>query len=312
MKIITYIWLTLFLTLLLACSPDDGTAVNEDSDSTQLPTIDMNTNESTDIVYTNGAIYTVNPDQPWAEAVAIRGGIILAVGAEQDVLAHVDTNAQIIDLDGAMMLPGFQDPHLHLLEAGLNENLCLVSVFAEFDTYISEIRACAAQQSDSEWVRAAGANMSDLLYRERLPIDVLDEAIPDRPVIILDDLGHGAWLNSLAMQAVGYDTLDSNPAGGILVRDPDTGQLTGLVLENAQQKARTASLTPTDDNLELAYQGLLAGLDTVARHGITSVSDAGGYWTRGHHLVWQRALDEGKLSVRANNALYLFPDYDFD
>lgn len=312
MKVKSFVALILFILILISCTSDERAPLAEESSTSYLPNIAANTDEATDIVYTNGAIYTVNLDQPWAETVAIRNGIILAVGPEQDVLAQVNNTAQIIDLHGAMMLPGFQDPHLHVLEAGLNESLCLVSDFSEFDTYISEIRACASQQPNSEWVRAAGVNIADLLYRQRLPIDVLDEAVPDRPVIILDDKGHGAWLNSLAMQAVGYDTMAGNPAGGILVRDPDTEQLTGLVLENAQQKARTASLPPTEENLELAYQGLLAGLATVARNGITSVSDAGGYWPRGHHLVWQRALDAGTLTVRANNALYLFPDHDFD
>ena len=307
-----FIALILPVFLLIACTNGEPEAERGESSTTYLPAVTTAAADRGDVVYTNGSIYTVNPEQPWADAVAIRDGLILAVGDEADVLAEAGNDATVIDLDGAMMLPGFQDPHLHVLEAGLNENLCLVSDVAEFDEYIDEILDCADQQPESEWVRAAGANMADLLHRERLPIDVLDEAVPDRPAIILDDLGHGAWLNTLAMQVVGYDSMDSDPPGGILVRDPKNDKLTGLVLENAQQAARTASLPPTPDNLELAYQGLLTGLATVAENGITTVSDAGGYWPRGHHTVWQRALDEGTLSVRANNALYVFPDRELD
>ena len=313
MNPIKKITLILFLLLLAACAVPEGERavyVEQGTSNTFLPMMVKSPNQGTDVVYTNGAIYTVNANQPWAQAVAVRNGVILAVGTQQEVLAQVNGTPRMIDLNGAMMLPGFQDPHLHALEAGLNTNLCIVSQFGEFAQYISEVQACASQQPNSAWVRASGANMAALLHRDRLPIEVLDEAVSDRPVIVLDDLGHGAWLNTLAMQAVGYDTMTSDPAGGILVRDPDTGDLTGLVLENAQQVARTASLPPTTANLELAYQGLLTGLDSLAQNGITTVSDAGGYWPRGHHEVWQRAVNENTLTVRASNALYLFPERD--
>ena len=313
MNPIKKITLILFLLLLAACAVPEGERavyVEQGTSNTFLPMMVKSPNQGTDVVYTNGAIYTVNANQPWAQAVAVRNGVILAVGTQQEVLAQVNGTPRMIDLNGAMMLPGFQDPHLHALEAGLNTNLCIVSQFGEFAQYISEVQACASQQPNSAWVRASGANMAALLHRDRLPIEVLDEAVSDRPVIVLDDLGQGAWLNTLAMQAVGYDTMTSDPAGGILVRDPDTGDLTGLVLENAQQVARTASLPPTTANLELAYQGLLTGLDSLAQNGITTVSDAGGYWPRGHHEVWQRAVNENTLTVRASNALYLFPERD--
>ena len=116
----------------------------------------------------------------------------------------------------------------------------------------------------------------------------------------------------MAFEAVGYDTFEGDPPGGILVRDSESGALTGVVLENAQQALRTASLPPTAENIDLAYQGLLTGLKTISENGITSVSDAGGYWTRGHTEAWQKALENDTLTVRASNALYLFPDLEFD
>jgi predicted amidohydrolase YtcJ len=154
--------------------------------------------------------------------------------------------------------------------------------------------------------------MSELLSHDQLPLNIIDQAVPDRPVIVLDDLGHGAWLNSSAMEAVGYDTLQGDPPGGILVRDPDTGDLTGVVLENAQQAVRTAAIPPIVENLDFAYDGLLEVMDILGENGITSISDAGGYWTRGHHTVWQRAETEETLTVRASNAYYIFPDMDYD
>lgn len=319
-KIFPAMWsLAVGIMLLTTCLPEDNFesfSENAETGSVEsesfLPTI-SNPAEAADTIYHNGSVLTINSTQPNAQAVAVKNGIITAVGSNSEVLTLQGEQTQLIDLDGAMMLPGFQDPHLHVLEAGLNRNLCLVSPFASLDEYADEIWDCAQQQPDSPWVRAAGANMSNLLDQtEQLPIELLDEVIPDRPVIILDDLGHGAWANSLAFEAVGFDKLAGDPPGGILVRDPESGAFTGVVLENAQQALRTASLPPTSENIELAYQGLLAGLEEMAKNGITSVSDAGGYWPRGHPAAWQRALDANTLTVRASNAVYLFPEKEFD
>lgn len=163
---------------------------------------------------------------------------------------------------------------------------------------------------------AAGVNMANLFEQNNptdlLPIDFLDEAVPDRPVLVIDDLGHGAWANTLAMEAVGYDTFDGNPPGGILDRDPETGRLTGVVFENAQHALRDAAWAPTEANLSLGYFTFLGVLEELNSQGITSISDAGGYWTRGHHQIWARALEEGRMTVRASNALQLFPHLPFD
>ena len=272
-----------------------------------------NPGASTATVYTNGAIYTVNPDQPWADAVAIQDGIIVAVGTEAEALAAVDESAKIIDLDGHMMMPGFQDVHLHAIEAGMNNSVCFFEPYLDAEAYVEEIAACAEdEQPNAEWVRGAGVNMANLLEYDGFPIDLLDAAVPDRPALILDDLGHGAWANTRAMEAVGYTNMEGDPWGGILVRDEASGRLTGIVLENAQQPLRGAALAPNPANLDLAYDGLLDAVEELNKHGITSVSDAGGYWDRLHERVWQRAETEDMLTVRASNALYVFPDRPFD
>ncbi len=262
-------------------------------------------------ILSDAEIYTLNSKQPWAEAVAIEDGIIKAVGSEAEVRGAVASKTPVIDLGGKMLMPGFQDAHLHAIEAGMNEGdlFCVLPETASAKRYQKAIRACAKAQKDEPWVRAAGVSMADLLEDEAIwPVELLDKAVPDRPVLILDNLGHGAWANSLALDAVGYSDLDSDPPGGILDRDPDTGELSGVVFENAQQKLRTASLPPTPKNLDRAYEGLLAALEILAKNGITSVSDAGGYWPRGQQEIWQRAEQEETLTVRASNALYVFPD----
>ena len=292
--------------------PTATAVTNEDvgnsDDDRPMPTSTV----GADLVFHNGAIYTVNEAQPWAEAVAVQDGVIVYVGEDDAVESWIGENTVVVDLNGRMLMPGFQDVHLHVVEAGINQNLCLFRPSASGDAYARDVVNCAAQQTDSEWVRGAGVNMSTLLDQSLFPIDLLDNVVPDRPVLILDDLGHGAWANTSAMERVGYDQLDGNPPGGVLVRDETTGRLTGVVLENAQQALRTASFAGNAEDLDLMYDGFLLTLEELAANGITAVSDAGGYWPRGHHEVWTRAEAEGTLTVRASNALYLFPDFPYD
>ncbi|MFB6837633.1 amidohydrolase [Streptomyces sp. NPDC056361] len=281
----------LLVTVLSSC--DDGTKPASDGPPAT--------------VVVNAEVYTLDRGRPWAEAFAYDAdGKITAVGTESDVRAKAGSGAKVIDARGNMVLPGFQDTHLHVPEAGINRDLCFMesgSTLAEYEDMAAD---CAAEQPGSSWVRAAGPSLFDLLDADESPIDVLDRAIPDRPALILDDLGHAVWTNSLGLKAAGIGPDDPDPQGGIYGRDPETGRLNGLLLENAQQRIRNAA-APDD---EVVYKGLLVALDELAKNGITSASDAGGFWGQNHPAAWQRALKEGELSVRAVNGLYLYPDAD--
>lgn len=268
------------------------------------------------LVLTNARIFTLDPQAPWAEALAIDAqGLITAVGSQRQVRAEAGAGAQIIDLEGMMVLPGFQDAHLHVIEAGLNQSRCLLEPFADLDDTLDAIADCLEEQPHG-WLQAAGLNMPHLLQQDQNPRALLDALAPHRPVLILDDIGHGALANSAALAAAGYlelaNTPLSQPPGGLILRHPATGEPNGLVLENAQHKLRDLAAPPDAQALEQAYQGLLATLELLAENGITTVSDAGGYWPQGHLEVWQRALAEGRLTARASNALYVYPDRPFD
>lgn len=257
------------------------------------------------LVLENARIYTVDAARSQAEAVAVDAeGVILAVGTNDEITG---TYGRGIDLSGHMVLPGFQDAHLHAVEAGITAQFCLLPQFGAAADYAEALRACAAEQPDRPWVTGAGVNMVALLDSVDDPLGLIDAAIPDRPVVVLDDLGHGAWGNSLAMAAAGFDALPDDPQGGILIRAED-GSLSGVVLESASQTLLDASQPPTAENLDFALSSLADAMATLAENGITSISDAGGYWPRGHDGVWKRAEAEGSLSARASNALYLYPD----
>ncbi|UWQ27754.1 amidohydrolase [Leisingera sp. M523] len=264
------------------------------------------------LVLTNAAIYTVDEARSWAEALAIdEDGIITAVGSEAEVLAAAGEDSEIVDLGGRMVLPGFQDIHLHAVEAGVNAVLCPFEAFDTLAGYRATVRDCAENGETGAWVLGAGVNMVSLLELHSNPVTVLDEISPDRPVMILDDIGHGAWANSLALQAAGYDTAEDAANGNIILRGDD-GRPNGVVQENAPHNLRTLAFPPTQENLDFAYDSLLNAAAELNANGITSISDAGGYWPQGHHKVWDWAEEAGELPLRASNAFYIYPDRPLD
>lgn len=260
----------------------------------------------------NANIYTVNDAAPRAQAVLVEDGVITRVGSDEEILAGLDSQTVVHDLDGRFLMPGFQDTHLHVAEAGLFEMMCLFDETApSISAYKRQFIDCAelTEQEDGPWILGVGIAVYDMLKdTSQTPRAFLDELFPETPVLILDNLGHAAWANSLAMVRAGYALENPRqPAGGIILTD-DQGQATGELFENAQQRLRDLAFMESDPDQAIAYQGLLQGLQTMAENGVTTVSDAGGYWTRNDQDLWFRAEQAGRMTVRAFNALYLFPD----
>jgi predicted amidohydrolase YtcJ len=293
--------------LLAGCSSSNDGAEGEGegdgpaSSTSPLPLAAMT-------VVVNAKVYTVDSAKPSAEAFAYDGkGVIVAVGTKAEILAVAGANPTVIDAKGNMVMPGIQDTHVHVPEAGINEGICLLEADRQLADYAKGIKDCVKDQDGAPWVRAAGASLFNLRGATgELPIDVLDRIVPDRPAIILDDLGHSAWTNSKGLAAAGIAVDAPDPQGGVYFRDPASGRMTGLLLENAQQLVRNASALDDATN----YKGLLVALKELARNGITTVSDAGGFWGQNHPAAWQKALAEGTLTVRGVNSLYLYPHLD--
>lgn len=266
----------------------------------------------------NARIYTVNTTNPWAEAIAIDdAGMIVAVGSNAHVnAAFPSPNNKVVDMGGRLVLPGFQDAHLHAVEAGINADICFVEANAPINDIPFYFDDCpnGGLFGDQGWIVGAGidiGSINEVLASDPnapYPITVLDREFPNTPVFILDQFGHGALANTRAMMAVGYDTLTTNPPGGRIDRDNTTGELTGLVLENAQHRFRDAAFPPTLANQQQAYNSLLSALNTLKANGITSVSDAGGFWRQAQTAAWGQVEDNGLMTVRASNALYVYPD----
>lgn len=295
-----------FRGLALACVLLLGSCSTDAAGPETTPVTDQGANQRYTVVL-NAEVYTLAADAEWAEAFAYDpAGTIIAVGPEAEVVEVAGDDARIIDADGGMVLPGFQDVHVHVPEAGLFENVCFFEPGLTLDDYEDIAADCAAEQADDAWVLGAGASLFAL--RDGVsPLAALDRAVPNRPALVIDDLGHAVWTNSLGLEAAGIGLDDPDPQGGVFHRDAN-GELTGLLLEDAQQLVRNAAAA--DDATIDA--GLRDSLPALAANGVTSISDAGGYWAQGHVDAWERIAAERELTVRAVNALYVYPNLDMD
>jgi hypothetical protein len=223
-----------------------------------------------DWVLKNGAIYTVDASRTWTQALAVSGRRIAYVGADGGVEPFVGAKTRVIDLQGRMVLPGFFDSHAHppaALDMVLSVNLYPL---ASLEAYRERVVEFAAKNPTRPVVRGAG--WTNALFPLTGPGKrLLDELVSDRPVCLCSEDGHSYWVNSKALEMAGITRDMPNPEGGVIERDPATGEPHGTLRENAMELV-DAVLPPytTDDRV----QGLLAYQKMAGEWGITTVLDA--------------------------------------
>ena len=250
----------------------------------------------TRILLTNAMIRTMNPAQPMAEALVIDGSHILAVGRAADMAALAGPGAEVIDAKGHLVLPGFQDPHIHLLSGGTD----LATAVALYDvTTEREVRtalaAHAATHPDLPIVLGAGWQPG-LFGDHNLTATLLDRVVPNRPVVLYDSSYHNACLNSVALAMAGIDDTTADPPNGHIVRD-GKGRATGMLHEEVIPWAVARLPQLTDDHL---MQGLRAGQAHANAHGITGILDP--RVTELEARIYARAITEAALTLRVAGA----------
>ena len=252
-----------------------------------------------DLILYNANIWTVNPRQPRAQAIAISSGRFLASGTNQEVLALAAGGSKKIDLGGKTVLPGFIDAHSHPAQAGLAHLRMVDCDLRSIADILKALRERAAKTPPGAWV--LGFKYDDTKTTEGRPLSIkdLDEAVPDHPVFVEHRGGHTAWTNSLALKTAKVDETTPDPSGGKFDRDPATGKLDGHVRETA--KEYFTKLFPgftRDDHRE----GVKLISKMMSRTGITSVTDASG--TPNDLRAYQDARDSGDLSLRVYCHIY--------
>jgi predicted amidohydrolase YtcJ len=264
--------------------------------------------QSNEQFYKNGQIYTVNASQEWAEAMLVRNGIIIAIGTEAGVRNQASGNAQIIDLNNKMVMPGIHDVHLHPLEAASNNfQFILNETETDPENYAADIQKALNNKPNAAWTLGWGFDIYTLFDATREPIEILDDISTTQPIAVMELTSHSIWVNSKALELAGIDENSASPAGGIIMKD-DNGFPNGLLIDNAGNQIIDLAIASIPNNEQNDYDGLLNfALPELAKNGITSICEARTYWKRNHHLTWQKIEDEGNLTVRVNLGLWLYP-----
>jgi predicted amidohydrolase YtcJ len=254
-----------------------------------------------DLVFTGGPVFTANTVRSRASAVAVTGGRIVAVGGDE-VHELIGPKTELIDLRGRMLVPGFQDAHVHPVWGGLDMLRCDLSEYGTAAEYLEAIGEFAAAHADDEWILGGGWQMSAFPGGTPTAAE-LDRVVPDRPAFFPNRDGHGAWVNSAALRLAGIDKATPDPADGRIERDAD-GNPSGTLHEGAM--ALVNRLLP-DEPLERLTEALLVGQRYLHSYGITAWQDAivGSYGDAGDPApAYLRAAADGTLTARVVGAIW--------
>jgi len=260
--------------------------------------------EPADLVLRNAAVYTVDRVRSWADALAIAEGRIRYVGSDAGVAPFVGEGTRVVDLGGRMVLPGFQDAHVHPVQSGYVQDQCSLFELAGLEAVLAAVKACIEARPGEGWIRGGGWPL-DLFLPTGLPDKKwLDELAPGRPVVLESSDGHTLWVNSAALRLaeIGPDTAD--PPGGRIDRYPGRREPSGSLQESAMGLMTARMPEPTDAEL---VQGLRRALALLNGFGVTAIQDAivkfegsDGY----RSFPAYRALDDrGELSLRVVAAM---------
>jgi len=246
-----------------------------------------------DLVLINGDIYTVASPRSRAQAIAIKGEKIVAVGSSADVRAWIGSRTRVIDLHGRFAMPGFNDAHVHLASAGmakLTVNFESAKSLAEFQ---QRIRAALKNYKPGEWITGSGWDHT-LWPEKRFPTRWdLDAVSKDHPMIFSRVDGHVAVANSLALKLAGVTKATPDPAAGHIVRDAKTGEPDGMLEEDAAMSLVYRHVPPASH--ERRRRAIELALADAVSHGVTSIQD---YSTWQDFLIYRELKQEGKLPLR--------------
>jgi predicted amidohydrolase YtcJ len=255
-----------------------------------------------DTVFVGGRVFTGTAETPIDAAVATASGRILAVSDEAAVRRLVGSATEVVDLAGGLLVAGFQDAHVHPAVAGVQMLRCDLSAERSVDGYLAVVAKYAKDHPDSAWVCGGGWSM-DVFPGGTPTRGMLDAVLPDRPVLLTNRDGHGAWVNTAALEVagVGRDTVD--PADGRIEREPD-GFPAGTLQEGAVDLVGAHVPVAGPDE---ARAGLLAAQSYLFSLGVTSWQDAmiGVFPGNADNFdVYVRAAREGSLRARVVGALW--------
>jgi predicted amidohydrolase YtcJ len=257
-----------------------------------------------DLVLTNGKVVTVSDAMPEAQALAVRGDRIVAVGSSADIGRYVGPATQVIDLQGQLAIPGFIEGHGHFNGVGTAELQLKLMKTTSWNEIVSMVAAAVKTAKPGQWIYGRGWHQEKWTSRptpnvEGFPTRAsLDAVSPDNPVILTHASGHASFANSKALQLSGISKGTPNPPGGELLKDT-SGEPTGLLRERASGLIRRGAGEPAPTGEERRARSRrileLASREVVSK-GITTFQDAGSAFADVD--LMKTMVDEGKMGVR--------------
>jgi predicted amidohydrolase YtcJ len=249
-----------------------------------------------DLVVLNGRVFTGAGREP-AEAIAVRGNEILRVGSNREIKALAGAASKVVDARGGSVLPGFVDGHVHFVSGGLGMDRVNLLDAESLDAIKAKIRAFAAANPGRAWVLGRGWYYSP--FPGGLPTrQQLDELVPDRPAYMTCYDGHTGWANTAALKLAGITAATPDPPDGVVVKDPKTGEPTGILKESAQGLISKVMPAVTRED---RIRAIRRASEEASRLGITSIHEAG---TGEAALeMFEEVRKAGGLNVRVYAAL---------
>ncbi|HXG92089.1 MAG TPA: amidohydrolase [Blastocatellia bacterium] len=251
-----------------------------------------------EIIFKNGNIYTVNEKQPRAAAIAVTGGKIIFVGSNEDAAKYEGNATRIIDLKGNTVVPGLTDSHYHLMGVGereMNLNLEGANTLEEF---LARVKERVDRARPGEWVTGRGwieTFWKPPVFPTRWDLDKIS---PNNPVVLTRADGHASVTNSAALKIAGVDKNTPNPFGGEVLKDPKTGEPTGMLIDAAQGLVRRHIPRAGEQQAE---QALLLGVKRSLELGWCEVQIPGNSYKE-IELI-KKLFSEGKIKIRIYDAV---------
>ena len=271
--------------------------------SLNLPTHAGNSSFAADLIIVNGNIQTMDANQPSAQAVAIIGNRIIAVGSNDEIKKLAGPNTKVIDAKGQLALPGFNDAHVHFMSGGFQLSSVDLRDANTPQEFARRIRDFAAKLPEGRWI--TGGDWDHERWPDtKLPTKQLIDHYTPRTAVFVNRLdGHMALANSLALKLAGVTSATKDPDGGVIVRDPKTGEPTGILKDAAQSFVWKVIPAPS---FEEKFAAARAATNHAASLGVTSVQDMSAGVDVG---VYQTLFDRGELKTRIY-AVWPLPGWD--
>jgi len=257
-----------------------------------------------DLIITNARIYTVNPQQKWAEALAVRGDKIVAVGDRKQIEALRGPSTKVVDAGQRLLLPGFTDCHIHFMDGSLGltrVDLNDAKTVAEIQKRVKAYADAHPARPNDAWIQGMGWTYPTFGPTALPNKKILDDVVPDRPVYLVAFDGHSSWANSKALAMAGIDRNTSDPPNGKIVRD-ENGDATGALKEAAGDLV--GSKTPVPTRAE-RLDALRKGIHEANRVGLTRVHSAGQDFE--YLDLYDELRNHGELTLRFYVAYFLDP-----